>query len=133
MSAFICSDHHISAIVRWAAENGVSYWHEASSRRVPIDGNEQEIVEMLRAENVESVNYRYLDEASPSPITYNPNAKSLRPVEVIRAVDCLEYQSCEHPGWKASKALALCTAVKDVAIMKLPGYEAADWHIGDVA
>lgn len=119
MSAFICSDKHISAIVRWACINNIAN----------VAGKEQEVVDLLHAENVKSVNYRY---GSPDPgegAIYDTLAPNLSPVEVIKACQCLDYQSCEHPGWEGSWAKERLGGILQAAIAKLPGYTKAQWHI----
>ena len=128
MSASICSNTHISAIVRWAAQNGLTCRPEKSCRSVTIDGNEDEVFALLHTEHVKSVNHRYGENNKPDGV-YG-YAMGLRPIEVIKAVDCLIYQSCEHPGWETSRAESLCESIRDAAIRRLPGYDAADWRIG---
>jgi hypothetical protein len=51
---------------------------------------------------------------------------------VIKAADCLDYQSCEHPEWDKSEAKQLLDAIRAAAISKLPGYEEAEWAIDDM-
>jgi len=48
-------------------------------------------------------------------------------VQVLKSIDCLDYQSCEHPGWAASEAKAFIDRLQSAAIHALPGYEAAIW------
>lgn len=119
MSAFIVNPTHLSAIVRWACLNNVS----------GVPGQEQEKVDLLHAENVKSVNYRYKEQTEPYTISYNAFAPELTPVQVIKACQCLDYQSCEHPEWEKSAACALLKTISDQAISKLPGYDAAAWEI----
>jgi chitodextrinase len=96
--------------------------------------NYNDAVEMcneLMKENYNSVNYRYV--LNDTPTTFNfidlDNAKELTPVETIKAVDCLNYQSCEHPTWEKSKAYKFLKEVKYSAINNLPGYDEAEWGI----
>ncbi|TXI90578.1 MAG: hypothetical protein E6Q36_01220 [Chryseobacterium sp.] len=47
-----------------------------------------------------------------------------KPVEVYQAVQCYEYQSCEHDGWSRSEAAAICRSVADrfaVAVIRSAG------------
>lgn len=55
--------------------------------------------------------------------------KQLAPVAVLKAIDCFEYQSCEHPEWEGSEARAFCEALRDDMIGRLPGYSEADWEV----
>ena len=130
MSAFICSDNHISAIVKWATRNNVSIWYGNPSRSL-CAGGEQELVDILYAENVKSVNYRYRggDPTTGCVCVYDPTSPILAPVAVIKAVQSLEYQSCEHPGWETSDAKEILQAIQSEAIRRLPGYELAEWSI----
>jgi len=128
MSAFICSDNHISAIVKWATRNNVSIWYGNPSRSLRT-GDEQEIVEILYAENVKSVNYRYKGDDPTTGCVYDPTSPILTPVEVIKLTQSLEYQSCEHPGWETSDAKEILRTIKSEAIRRLPGYELAEWSI----
>lgn len=129
MSAFICSHQHINAIVRWASRHNVTSWHSNPSRLHSVAGNEQDTAALLYAENVKSVNHRYRDTTDTSGIVYDPFAPDLRPIDVIKACDCLAYQSCEHPQWETSLACHLLKEIQRTAITKLPGYDHAKWAI----
>jgi hypothetical protein len=128
MSCFIVNPNHVSALVRWACRNGVSVYHSNPSRRLDIAGNEKETCDILLTENVKSFNYRY-DETVEEQMVYDAFATSLRPIDVIKACHCLEYQSCEHPQWESSTAKAIVTAIEGAATRALPGYDDAPWEI----
>lgn len=128
MSAYVVNQNHISAIVRWACRNNVSVYYSNPTRSLKA-GQEQEMAEILLAENVKSVNYRYNETAEPEAIVYDAFATILKPVEVIKACQCLEYQSCEHDGWDDSVAKKILDTITDAAIRNLPGYDAAPWEI----
>lgn len=85
---------------------------------------------MLLAENSRSVNH-YYDEADWEPVyLFHPLPGTPDPLVVLKAIACLEYQSCEHPGWLDSEARVFCQALRRVAIAALPGYSAAQgWLI----
>jgi hypothetical protein len=129
MSAFICSDKHVSTIVRFASKTNVVVYSGNPSLRWIVAGNERHTASMLHAENVKSVNYRYLQAAPDGGIVYDPHAPELRPIEVIKACDCLAYQSCEHPEWETSIANELLNEIQRKAVSLLPGYESARWEI----
>lgn len=97
---------------------------------------------MLWLENLASVAARYPHDASgerPGPYdltdeaisayTYDRSTPYYEPVQVLKALACYEYQSCEHPGWKRSEARRFCEALRHKMINALPGYDAADWEI----
>ena len=49
------------------------------------------------------------------------------PVQVLKAVACLDYQSCEYEGGRDSTARKILNLVEDAAVSALPGYEDAEW------
>lgn len=128
MSCFIVNTNHVSALVRWACRNNVSAFYGNPSRRLDIPGNEQQACDILLAENVASFNYRY-KEAVEQTMVYDAFATSLRPIDVIKACHCLEYQSCEHSEWEVSTARSIVKAIVDAASRALPGYDDASWEI----
>ena len=137
MSAYIVNDNHLSAIVRWACKNNVSVYssnpvhHVTMGNMGPfrIPGSEDELVNILHAENIKSVNYRYGETDEPAKIVYDAFATRLSAVECIKACHCLDYQSCEHDGWDASFAKAAVDAILEAATRELPGYDAAAWEV----
>jgi hypothetical protein len=54
MSAFICNNSHVTALAVYAARNRVLGWKDAN-----------QVGELLHAENVASVNYRYGESTRP--------------------------------------------------------------------
>ena len=129
MSAFICSDKHINAIVHWASQNTVSVYHGNPSTRWPVTGQEQATSALLFAENVKSINHRYQETRPLTGIVFDASAPHLRAIEVLKACICLDYQSCEHPQWQSSLACTLLQAIQSEAITQLPGYDNAPWQI----
>lgn len=87
---------------------------------------------MLAAENVRSVNHRYDEAEDEGPYVHKRGAV-IDAVQAIKAIDCYEYQSCEHPDWKESEAYAFCAALRHRMVKRIPGfaeaYEAAKWEI----
>ena len=86
---------------------------------------------MLLAQNYASVNFRYEDkEESPlyrfRPVAHLPH---LRPVQILKALACYEYQSCETPDWEQTEAHAFCEALRHRVIGQLPGYDDAGWDL----
>jgi hypothetical protein len=83
--------------------------------------------QMLWRENVVSVAYRYslatrnaqeLAEYEGDVEAYEYTPPDTCPdcgagsAEIISAIDCLDYQSCEHDGWQASAAYALLAQLR---------------------
>ena len=87
---------------------------------------------MLLRENYVSVNHRYDENPTAmldEPYAYSRVHKKIDPVQVLKAIECLEYQSCEHPGWKTSEARTFLKSLEAKAISQLQGYDEADWDI----
>jgi hypothetical protein len=58
-------------------------------------------------------------------------ARTYKLAEVYQAVQCYEYQACEHEGWRTSEAAAICLALADrlaSALIRSAGLlEKVDW------
>lgn len=152
MSAFMVSKRHIDLLVRTA------YWGPRDERdirpdhawyRPPFKGfsNWQleqcnDLGELLVKENLSSIHARYPDtianpDATPGPIEqywlepYELGdwfGSRLTPIEALKALDCYEYQSCEHPEWEQSEAHEFCQRFRHSLIGRLPGYDDAPWE-----
>jgi len=84
---------------------------------------------MLLSANRTSVNHRYDENAIEEPYVFEPYTKKLSPVQILKALKCYVYQSCEHPGWNDSEAKVFCTALQSHVIDRLDGYEESEWEI----
>lgn len=152
MSAFMVDKAHIDTLITAAldARCGRDFtWYvgegwSATARQLDFT-NADEIGGMLWAENLASIHGRYPDTLEggpvPGPVDFEPEHTltytwqrvgtpgALPPVVVLKAIQCYEYQSCEHDGWRASAARAFCEALRLAMISRLPGYDAAPWAI----
>lgn len=119
MSAFIVSTDHIDALVTYCVTKGLSA------------RNPTEIGQIFLTENYRSVGYRYSEPASNQPAAYRFRSftKPLSAVAILKACDCLEYQSCEHDQWGDSVAKSLLDSIRTVATRHVPGYGDAQWEI----
>ena len=150
MSAYIVSRAHIDALIEVAIRgprDKQSRWY--APRNVAL-AEADHVGRMLWLENHKSVAYRYpttIGEDLPSPIgltladiegyTFSPHgylnwmngAHQLSIAGALKAIHCLEYQSCEHPGWGESEAYRFLQDLKHSLIGVLPGYDEADWEI----
>src|SRR4051812_48937950 len=105
MSAFIVEDDHIHALVTYAADKRLSYWDPIAENHINVSArNAQEVGRILMDENVRSVNYRYRESENLGLYRYQHFATPLTAIEVIKACDCLDYQSCETPNWEETIA-----------------------------
>lgn len=103
MSAWIVSKGHIDALV----------WALGVREGFPDGASPDEVGTILWAENHRSVNYRY-DESEPTP----PYVYTLPPVrwtpgQVLRLLECYDYQACESPDWKTTPAYQLTTTLRE--------------------
>ena len=130
MSAFIVGNKHISAMMqaaspRYPGDTVSYYWNDEPHY---FGGHSQEIGQKLVDENYRSVNYRYNEDTQPETFKNIPQRR-FSPVELIKACDCYNYQSCETPDWKETEAYAIMQMLRERAIDNLPGYSEAAWQI----
>ena len=119
MSAFIVNKKHIDYIVT------VLYNDNPFLTKEFLNKTGQTLVN----ENFKSVNYRYLESKNPYEYIFEP-VICTNPIQVLKAINCLDYQSCEHEGWKKSDARKILDDIRDICIRKLPGYDDFQWEIG---
>lgn len=134
MSAYIVHDSHIDAILTWASDKGCAtpVHFEKNLTISQVRGNESAIGQILINENTKSVNHRYKDDSKADRYTFKRFPIELTPVEMIKAIECLDYQSCEHDGWAGSFACNVLKWIGNAARDALPGYDAAPWGIDPV-
>lgn len=137
MSAYIVSREHIAYIAGAAISplvDGV-YYNNKKLPRGDIDGA-LKAGRMLWEQNIKSVKHRYPgNDDLPGPIGEDFNLREsdlfvfhkFEPVQVLKSIRCLAYQSCEDDGWNESEAKAFLDGLTAQAIAALPGYEAAEW------
>ena len=123
MSAFMCSDAHISALVYGTVRHEID---------LPRDLTAAELFAELVTENAASLRARYgrgaKEMIGEAPHRFTP-APAFPAVHLIKLAQCYEYQSCEHDGWETSKAKRWIGRLISRLIYKLPGYDAAPWSI----
>lgn len=133
MSAWIVDKVHIDAMVQVALDSGTgmpfSWYHENERHQLTINTKDT-VGSMLWRENHMSVNARY-DENTDTPAYRFERTQEFSPVQMLKAIDCYEYQSCEHDGWEASSAKAFCTELRAALINRLPGYDDAPWGLSE--
>ena len=145
MSAFVVNKSHINAIIQAGLSvqyKPFTWYHEDDDgdlRHYELTSdNAGEIGQMLLDECVHSVQYRYEDGTIADlpgrtnaewllPFEWKPLVKMPTPLEAIKLIKCLDYQSCEHPEWETSKAKAFCDGLIDSLITQLQGYDDAPW------
>lgn len=137
MSAFIVSNTHINALLSYAIDKQVTYWNEKAGERTRITRhNAEEVGRILMDENVRSVCARYRDagndeKSAGADYSFQYFSTPLTAAEVIKACQCLEYQSCETDDYDASLAWRITQDIKNHACHHVPGYDAAPWEINE--
>jgi hypothetical protein len=129
MSAFICSNAHITALAVYATKHGLTKYSTNA------------VAKSLFAQNVASVNHRY-NETNNVKFRMHKGAANYEfsPVQIIKAAQCLDYQSCELDDWQdtfeclllneiVTHALATLGKPADSETSFLPGYHDAQWEI----
>jgi len=128
MSAFIVTKAHVAAIVRWYERSGGLRTHHDA----PLP---ETLAAMLYAENVRSVNHRYSHHAPDEPLAFSVRdigiAPDLTPVQAIKAIHCLRYQSCECEDFDTTPSAKMLDRMESWGVSHLPGYDDAPWCIDD--
>ena len=151
MSAFICDKNHfvylLTAALELARRNrhgsgGFDYFHAGERHEVKTPTDQADAANLLLLENIKSVSHRYPGDKSsatlPGPCASEeiterdfsgPFVRWTRidPVQVLKSINCLRYQSCEHDEWKESEAYSLLNSLERDCVHALPGYENAEW------
>lgn len=137
MSAYQCNACHLTVLALYAVRHGL-----VTGPRAKPAG----VVEILSAENLRSLDYRYPAQRSNNATTFGGrhgmdrlftiapcrpcvraqalDAGLYTPIEILKAADCYEYQACEHPGWDTSVAKDICDAIRTHALarVRVPGW-----------
>lgn len=129
MSAFIVNEYHLNRLIQYASFRDVSMCVDGKFDR-SVKDNEQLLLGMLVKANYESVNDRYAENTPAMPGKYTPDYEwSLTPIQVIKACNCFDYQSCEIDNYETTDAAKTIEAIRSMAVSHLPGYEEAEWEI----
>jgi hypothetical protein len=121
MSAYLVPKEHIDAIL-------ASYARALKATRLEKPDLDH-IGRALWKENARSVAYRYKEASDTQWEGYKHTALAvdMTPIQAYKLVDCLEYQSCEHPGWETSEANKLCRRIKDTLIASTAEWQSGQW------
>jgi hypothetical protein len=129
MSAFIVSEEHIQSIVRGISQQDhFSYYHKGRIS-VNTDLELNRIGQLLVNQNFKSVNVRYNSNQKPEQFMIKHFGKKRSAIQLIKACDCLEYQSCETDDYYQSEAYRIIDTARRRFIRTIPEYEDADWEI----
>ena len=143
MSAFICTKDHFVALACFAATRRSGSFnvdprylqHPSSKAHLALIGGEYldhelatHYAQWLYEANARSVDYRYRETNEREKIVIRDVAQGddVPALVILKACNCLDYQSCETDDWKDSPAFEILQHIKDAAIGQLPGYDNAD-------
>jgi hypothetical protein len=109
---------------------GVLRWADKYNRCQELQPETRDQVgQMLVDANTASVNDRY-DENNVYVYSYSPPKHiQWQTVELLKAIDCFEYQSCETGDWVGSEAYNFCDSLRGRLIGTLPDYSDSAWGI----
>ena len=148
MSAFIVQPEQAGLLAAWAV------YHRAGLRELEKGERlltARAIAQELIAENIKSVAHRYptdTDGNRPGPCLRDAQIveaaalwaghyqqeglpENVAPLTIAKLAGCLEYQSCEHEGFKTSLAQRQINKIRSRVLTLLPGYSRAPWSWED--
>lgn len=132
MSAYVVGDKHINALVTWAADKRVYYWDEAAGCSRHIAEYPQRTAQLLRNENVRSVNARYGEDEPAGVIAFRrellPLPARKAAAQIVQACRCYAYQTCETPDHRTTEAWIAMEAIEHAAVGALLDDDLA-WEI----
>ncbi len=124
MSAWVVSLSHIDALVTEATTNRNGGW------LAPLrDKSPGVLGQILLTENYRSVNNRYREDDKAPAYDFQPYTAHLSAVTIIKLCDCFHYQACETDDYENTEAWRIVNAIRECAIDRLPGYDAAPWGL----
>jgi hypothetical protein len=129
MSAYVVSDKHINTLVTFGKLHRCRVYFGNPTKSLDFFDSADQIASILYKANVDSVNYRYNDSESADGFKYRTEGVYATPVQIIKACDCFDYQSCEVPDYENTTAAKLIDSIRRSAIRALPGYDSASWGI----
>ena len=141
MSAYLCERHHIIYLVKAAVSGAIGspaafrYLYKGEWHSVATEMDQVRMANELLNENCASLMARYPDyfnkEEWPKPFTLDEIASmvwaSFKPSQIVKSAHCFQYQSCEHCGWRESRAAAFLNSVCESAVREIPSVRNAEW------
>ena len=135
LAGYLCNQDY-PTIERLAINFAKGFERDLKTRMVESDKLATHFANALMAENYKSVSYRYSDVADSENEKFPPitvtlcevlRTDQIPAINILTAVECLEYQSCECPNWDDTYAKRICDAIRSLAIRRLPGKSTANW------
>jgi hypothetical protein len=102
MSAYICSDRQFQTIAEYAAEY--------------MGADAATVADVLKRENVRSVNTRYNEKTRSSKVAFKAGNSLLgsgfNNADIVALCNCVNYQSCENNDYQQTIAASLLNMIK---------------------
>jgi hypothetical protein len=76
----------------------------------------QEVADALKRENIKSVNYRYRERTRFKKCDLSGADLGVTPAEVLELIECLDYQSCEHPDYQRGMLMVIKVAAQRAVV-----------------
>ena len=146
MSAFLCSDQHITQLACWLCNDdrsGLDWLARQSGYHDKggfMESNElaTHVASVLKKENARSLSARYDDRADEY---WDDKDDAIPPItlgevdrmqicdlgKIAKAADCYEYQACESDDFRDTMAWRILGIIRKEIGSRLPGYSEANW------
>ena len=136
MSAWMCSQNHISYLIAGGLRLDVDYPPMGDGTTLTLN----DIQSDMTAENVLSLHARYEERAAwlykdnpANPVFIRPD-REMDEVTLYKQACCYEYQACEHNDYEDSRAAAFIGLITQELNRRgisgdSPGYDNAPWGI----
>lgn len=112
MSAWMCCDAHFDALLTYAiVKGGVEFSDPRTNHTTITAENADAIGEIFKRENARSLTALYKGADDYGPYAFRPFPHLLTDVEAKKAIDCLEYQSCESDDYRTTLAYVILAAM----------------------
>ncbi len=128
MSAFIVTKTHIDSIVNYAIDMRFPIY--AGKLRFDLSDIDlrDALGQLLTDANYASVNHRY-EEIDKAPEYTFRRVEQISTIQFLKALKCLNYQSCEVDNWDQTEAYKAIQSMLSMGVSRLDGYEDAAWGI----
>jgi hypothetical protein len=123
----------IASAVKLAGAHGAHIVSGTTSTAIKsrFEDRAQILAGMLKLSNGLAYAERYKDTSDvDSFVDMRDGRDDLTAVELLKAIDCYEYQASEYSKYEGSGTQSIVSSLRKSAIAALPGYDAADtWGI----
>lgn len=137
MSAYLVDPEHLHVMLwagmerRYTRYGPLSWCWGNPTDRAQLDHHSADAVgQMLLDANAASVNTRYEEDNAYVYQYQRPRYRSWEPVELLKAIDCYEYQACEVRDWPETQAFWFCQSLRKAIIRGIADYSDANtWDL----